>query len=91
MDDVDLAPVDERLKPILRYVRKLTETPSRIRKADADAVYHAGWSDEALLHAVAICAISSGEDDLPGFLFGWISRAHVTVDPARQAVYLRLA
>jgi hypothetical protein len=36
-------------------------------------------------------AISSGEDDLPGFLFGWISRAHVTVDPTRQAVYLRLA
>jgi hypothetical protein len=36
-------------------------------------------------------AISSGEDDLPGFLFGLISRAHVTVDPTRQAVYLRLA
>jgi hypothetical protein len=32
-----------------------------------------------------------GEDELPGFLFEWISRAHVMVDPARQAVYLRLA
>jgi uncharacterized peroxidase-related enzyme len=27
--DADTAPVDERLRPVLRYVRKLTETPSR--------------------------------------------------------------
>src|SRR5262245_27462633 len=30
LDDIELAPVDVRLKPILRYVRKLTETPSRM-------------------------------------------------------------
>src|SRR5712691_9741740 len=45
-----------RLKPILRYVRKLTEAPSRMTAADAAAVYDAGWSDEALLHAIAVCA-----------------------------------
>jgi uncharacterized peroxidase-related enzyme len=56
MADVDRAPVGVRLKPILRYVRKLTETPSRMSQADADAIYQAGWSDEALLHAVAVCA-----------------------------------
>lgn len=56
MNDVDQAPVEARLKPILRYVRKLTETPSRMTEADAAAVYAAGWSDEALLHAVAVCA-----------------------------------
>ena len=56
MDDVDLAPVDPRLKPTLRYVRKLTETPNRMTEADADAVYQAAWSDGALLHAVAVCA-----------------------------------
>src|SRR6266851_6986231 len=56
MDDVDLAPVDPRLKPILRYVRKLTETPNRMTQADANAVYQAAWSDGALLHAVAVCA-----------------------------------
>jgi uncharacterized peroxidase-related enzyme len=54
--DIDAAPVDARLKPILRYVRKLTETPSRMTAADAAAVYDAGWSDEALLHAIAVCA-----------------------------------
>jgi uncharacterized peroxidase-related enzyme len=56
LDDLDGAAVDARLKPILRYVRKLTETPSRMTAADAAAVYDAGWNDEALLHAVAVCA-----------------------------------
>lgn len=53
---IDTAPVDEKMKPVLKYVRKLTETPSRLIDADADAIYAAGWSDEALVHAVAVCA-----------------------------------
>jgi uncharacterized peroxidase-related enzyme len=56
MDDPETAPVADRLKPILRYVRKLTETPSRMTRADADAIYAAGWSDEAFVHAIAVCA-----------------------------------
>lgn len=56
LDDVELAPVPVRLKPILRYVRKLTETPSRMTKEDADAVYDAGWPEQALIHAIAVCA-----------------------------------
>jgi hypothetical protein len=56
LGNIDAAPVDTRLKPILRYVRKLTEAPSRMTSADAAAVYDAGWSDEALLHAIAVCA-----------------------------------
>jgi uncharacterized peroxidase-related enzyme len=56
LDDITVAPIDARLKPILRYVRKLTETPSRMTAADAAAVYDAGWNDEALLHAIAVCA-----------------------------------
>jgi len=56
LDNTDRAPIDARLKPILRYVRKLTETPSRMTAADAAAVYDTGWDDEALLHAIAVCA-----------------------------------
>ena len=56
MRDLDHAPVSARLKPILRYVRKLTETPSKMTTADADAVYAEGWNDESLVHAVAVCA-----------------------------------
>jgi uncharacterized peroxidase-related enzyme len=57
VDDIDAAPVDERLKPILRYVRKLTETPSRMVQADADAVYDAGWDEQALTHAINVSAL----------------------------------
>ena len=30
IDDIDTAPVDDKLKPILRYVRRLTRSPSRV-------------------------------------------------------------
>lgn len=56
MAKVDLSPISPRLRPILRYVRKLTETPSRMTEADATAVYDAGWSEETLFHAIAVCA-----------------------------------
>jgi uncharacterized peroxidase-related enzyme len=46
--DVETAPVSPWLKPVLRYVRKLTETPSRMTQADADAIYAAGWSERTL-------------------------------------------
>ena len=56
LSNLDSAPIDPRLKPILRYARKLTETPSRMTEADASDVYGAGWSDEALMHTIAVCA-----------------------------------
>ena len=57
MADLETAAVDERLKPVLRYARKLTLTPARLTQADADAVYAAGWSEEALFEAVGITAL----------------------------------
>jgi uncharacterized peroxidase-related enzyme len=56
MDDLQGATIDERMKPVLRYVRKLTETPTRMTPQDAAAVYDAGWDDTALVHAIAVCA-----------------------------------
>lgn len=56
MDDLEGTAIEERMKPVLRYVRKLTETPARMTSQDALAVYDAGWSDEALVHAIAVCA-----------------------------------
>ncbi len=57
MANVDTAPVEDRLKPILHFVRKLTLTPSRMTQADADAVFAAGWDEQALGDAVAVCAL----------------------------------
>jgi len=55
--DLDAAPVGEKLRPILRYVGKLTRAPSSVTRADADEVRAAGWSDQALHDAVMVCAL----------------------------------
>lgn len=57
LDDLDTAPIDERMKPVLRYVRALTRTPTRMSPADADAVFAAGWNERALHDAVSVCAL----------------------------------
>lgn len=57
LTDIDSAPVDDKMKPLLKYVKKLTEAPSKIIKADADAVVGAGWTEQALYHAVSVCAL----------------------------------
>ena len=56
VDDIDTAPVDEKLKPVLKYVRKLTLTPTRMTEEDAKACYRAGWNEEDLTIAIAVCA-----------------------------------
>lgn len=56
MDDIDMAPVDDKLKPVLRYVKKLTQDPYKMVQADADAVFDAGWDEAALADAIWICA-----------------------------------
>jgi uncharacterized peroxidase-related enzyme len=56
LKDVGSAPVDDKLKPILAYVKKLTLTPSKMVQADAEAVFAAGWDETALHHAVAVAA-----------------------------------
>ncbi len=56
VDDIDTAPVDDRLKPVLKYVRKLTLTPDRMTDGDAKACYQAGWSEEDLTIAITVCA-----------------------------------
>ena len=57
VDDFDNAPVEDRYRPLLAYVRKLNTLPSKLVQADADAVFTAGWSEEALVEAVEITAM----------------------------------
>ena len=54
--DIDSALVEDRLKPLLRYARKLTLTPSKMVPQDAGAVFAAGWREKDLHDAVlTIC------------------------------------
>jgi uncharacterized peroxidase-related enzyme len=56
VEDPDTAPIDARLKPLLAYVRKLMLTPGKICQADADAVFAAGWNEQALHDAITVTA-----------------------------------
>lgn len=57
--DIDSARVDERLKPVLHYARKLTLHSSQITQKDVDAIYAAGWNEQAFLDIVSVCAIAN--------------------------------
>ena len=57
LTDLDGAPIDDKMKPVLRYVKKLTETPSRMVQADADAIFDAGWDEDCFHFTVMICAM----------------------------------
>jgi uncharacterized peroxidase-related enzyme len=55
--DIDSAQIDERLKPVLRYVKKLTLTPDRITQADAQQIFDAGWDENVFLDVIFLCAV----------------------------------
>ena len=55
--DIDSAPVDPKLKPLLKYVAKLKTLPPKLTAADAQAVYDAGWSERALFDAIQVAAL----------------------------------
>jgi uncharacterized peroxidase-related enzyme len=52
--NVDATDVEEEMKPVLRYLRKLTLTPTKLTQDDADAVFAAGWDERALYDAVLV-------------------------------------
>ena len=57
IEDLDTADVDDRMRPLLRYVGKLTSSPAPVSPADAEAVLAVGWEEQALHDAVSVCAL----------------------------------
>ena len=55
--DIDAAPADDKIKPLLRYAAKLTQEPTKITEEDAANVYAAGWSEAALFDAIQTTAL----------------------------------
>jgi uncharacterized peroxidase-related enzyme len=55
--DLDAARVTDEMRPVLRYVDKLTRTPAAVTRADAEEVLAAGWDERALHYAVMVCAL----------------------------------
>lgn len=57
LEDIDGAPVEEKMKPVFKYVKKLTQTPSKVIQADADAIVQAGWPESGVEDTVVITAL----------------------------------
>ncbi len=55
--DVDSAPVEDRMKPILRFARKLTLSPGRMVAGDVEEILAAGWEEKAVHDAALVCAL----------------------------------
>lgn len=54
LDSISAAPILAKMKPIFAFAKKLTLTPADVTQADADAVYEAGWDEEALHTVIAV-------------------------------------
>jgi len=52
--DIDTAPIDNQLRPVFQYLKKLTLSPSKLTEADVKKVTDAGWSEEALHQAILV-------------------------------------
>ncbi len=55
--DISTAQGIDKLRPVLAYVQKLNTLPAKLVQADADAVFAAGWSEQALYEAVQVNAL----------------------------------
>lgn len=55
LNDIDTTDVDDNLKPIFKFIKKLTLEPTKMVQSDADRVFEAGWSERALYDAIIIC------------------------------------
>jgi uncharacterized peroxidase-related enzyme len=49
--------VEERLLPVLEYVRVLNESPSRVTDRHRQAILDAGWPEQAVFDAASICGL----------------------------------
>ncbi len=72
---INSAPIVERFKPVLSYVRMLTLAPGRVTQSDVSALYAAGWDDTAVSHAALVCAFFC-------FMNRWVDGLGIEADPA---------
>lgn len=54
LDDIDSANIKKSLIPVFKYLKKLTQEPSKIIESDAQLMYDAGWTEEDLHQVILI-------------------------------------
>jgi alkylhydroperoxidase family enzyme len=83
LDDFESAPIDEKLRATLRFLRTMTLEPDTLTPADARAVLAVGVSREALTEAIHVAYIFNVYDRLADTM-GW----HV---PGKAAGYYQVS
>ena len=81
LDDIETAPIDAKLKPILRYVHNLTTIlfVSRVPTPKLCSRL-AGWEDKAFHDAISVCA-----------LFNFMNRLVEGIGITAETDYFRLS
>ena len=59
LDDLESAPVDDRLRAALRFLRSLTRTPERVGPEDVRPLLAAGVSREGVADVAYVCYLFS--------------------------------
>ncbi|MGH8033899.1 MAG: carboxymuconolactone decarboxylase family protein [Lysobacterales bacterium] len=57
--DLNSANIDQRMRVMLSFVQKLSRTPSRIVESDVQALIAEGFSEEAVMDIVSVCALAN--------------------------------
>jgi alkylhydroperoxidase family enzyme len=83
LEDAETAPIDDRLRATLRFLRKMTLEPDALTAADARAVLAAGVEKAALTEAIHVAYLFNIYDRLADAM-GW----HV---PDLEAGYYQVA
>lgn len=55
--DLESADIDDDMKVLLRFVRKITEGAYRVSESDYEKLYAAGWDDDAIHDAVIVACL----------------------------------
>jgi uncharacterized peroxidase-related enzyme len=80
--DLDASDLDDKEKELLRFVRKITLTPSSISATDTQQLNVHGWDDASIFYAISACALFN-------FYNRWISASGV--NPVSDEAFKNLA
>ena len=57
IDDLETAPIPEKERSLLRFVRKVTLESYKITREDMQPLYAQGWDDAAIYYAITVSAL----------------------------------
>lgn len=56
LDDINSAPVEDSLKPVLQLVQKITQSSSQVLASDIEAIKLQGWSEDDIIDIITFSA-----------------------------------